>query len=308
MNQTLTIAIVTPTRNQVHTLRDTLESILGQDGAGTHFQLQYIVVDGGSTDGSQELIESYRNQLHLFHSGADAGPYDAVNKGFESATADILGWLNGDDLLCPWALRTVASVFEDLPDCQWVTSRRPAAMTQGGQIANVLGRAGFSSAAIRAGAHHPHSLEGLPYIQQESTFFRRGLWESIGGQFDPDYGLAGDADLWMRMASVAELDSVPVPLGVFRYVDGQRSQDLRGYDDEVARSIRQRTGKRLSNARPPASGKLTRLRGKVNRMLHRPSWAYPGSILRLKGWREDHAKWTRESFHLTNLNKDHFSH
>lgn len=250
MNAKPLISIVTPTRNQVHTLSGCMDSVLLQEGVGELFDLQYIVVDGGSTDGSLSLIEARRDQLHWYQSGDDDGPYDAVNQGLHQADGDILGWLNGDDALCPWALRTIAGVFASITDCRWLTTRNPILMDAGGQIAMVHHRPGFSSEAILRGAHHPCSFESLPYLQQESTFFHQELWTRVGRRIDTEYALAGDFDLWLRMAEFSELDSVAVPLGMFRSIEGQRSSDQDRYRIEAARSLQERRGIVMPEERP----------------------------------------------------------
>ncbi|MEM6472393.1 MAG: glycosyltransferase family 2 protein [Planctomycetota bacterium] len=291
------ISIVTPTFNQVHTLDECMLSVLQQDGLGDRFDLQYIVVDGGSTDGSVKLIESRRDSLHWFRSGEDGGPYDAVNRGFDHADGEILSWLNGDDKLCPWALATVASIFSSLPECQWLTSRRPIAMDSKGQIASVHCRPGFSNAAILRGAHHPRSLEALPYIQQESTFFSAKLWDKIGKNIDTEFKLAGDFDLWVRMAEFAELDSVPVPLGMFRCVAGQRSSQVERYEIEASKSLQSRRGISL----PPAPREPGLNRRLARRLFGTPLWADDCPLIERDAIAADEPQWTRTRRTISNL-------
>ncbi|MEO1615231.1 MAG: glycosyltransferase [Planctomycetota bacterium] len=291
------ISIVTPTLNQVQTLRECMRSVLEQEGVGSLFDLQYIVVDGGSDDGSLEIIESFRERLHWFRSGADDGPYDAVNRGFDHASGHVMGWLNGDDVLCPWALRTIASVFESVPDCRWLTSRRPIAMDSTGQIASVHCRPGFAAAAILAGAHHPASREALPYIQQESTFFTRELWEQVDRKIETSFSLAGDFDLWLRMAEHAPLDSVPVPLGMFRCVAGQRSSQTEAYEAECTKSLRERQGIVLHpNASPRQASFLQRFR---RRILKQPLWSYECQVLERDNLETTQAGWKRKARIMT---------
>ena len=107
-----TISIVTPSYNQAQYLRETIESVLSQEGRGLDFELEYVVVDGGSTDGSAEIIREYKNDLHWWCSEPDGGQSHAINKGFEQTGGDILCWLNSDDVYPIGVLQHVASVFQ----------------------------------------------------------------------------------------------------------------------------------------------------------------------------------------------------
>ena len=290
MTSPLTLSIVTPSLNQRATLEQCMESVLGQWGCGTDFELQYIVVDGGSNDGSLEAIESHRDRLHSAIVGEDDGPYDAVRKGFEVATGDVLGWLNSDDALCPWALQTVAAVFSDVTDCQWLTTRRPAVLSADGKVANVHPRTGYSSASIRRGAHHPRSPEKMAYLQQESTFFRRQLWQQAGGQFDPNFPLAGDFELWLRMAEFASIDNVDVPLGMFRYHRNQRSADLEAYHREAAEALQVTAGVDLEARRRQAARWWPKVR---RRLPFGRSCATDVMVIERTDRSDPHGKWSR---------------
>src|SRR5712664_2616221 len=109
------ISIVTPSFNQASYLEAALKSVLDQN----YPNLEYIVVDGGSTDGSVEIIQRYADRLTYWVSQPDRGQMDALNKGFRRTTGEIMAWLNSDDMLCSWALQTVGHIFQDLPAVQW---------------------------------------------------------------------------------------------------------------------------------------------------------------------------------------------
>ena len=106
------ISIVTPSFNQGEFLEDTLKSVLAQ----AYPELEYIVVDGGSTDDSVDIIQRYAEQLDWWVSEADHGQSEAINKGFRQATGELIGWVNSDDLLMPGTLLKVAEAFENNPD------------------------------------------------------------------------------------------------------------------------------------------------------------------------------------------------
>src|ERR1043166_2179963 len=116
MNAPLKISVVTPSYNQAKYLETTLRSVLEQD----YPHLEHIVMDGGSTDGSQEILERYSSRLAYWRSAKDGGQADAIAEGFKHATGDIFCWLNSDDVFLPGALRAVAEFFTAHPDAETV--------------------------------------------------------------------------------------------------------------------------------------------------------------------------------------------
>ncbi|MCW5724826.1 MAG: glycosyltransferase [Maricaulaceae bacterium] len=209
-NPSLRFSLVTPNRNGRTWLRQCMDSVLDQE----YPLLEYIVVDGDSTDGSRILIEEYRNRLARIICEPDTGHADALNKGFAAATGDIMGWINSDDVMLPGALAFVARVFETRPDIEWITGR-PSSMNADGDME-------------WTGHTHPWSrlrflCGDCRWIQQESTFWRRRLWERAGGRLDTGFQLANDFELWARFFRHAELYSIDRLLGCFRLRPGQRS-------------------------------------------------------------------------------------
>ncbi len=120
MPSDLKISVVTPNFNGEARLARTLDSVLGQD----YSNFEYIVVDGGSTDRSGEILENYRGRLSKLIIEPDRGQYDAINKGFSHASGDVLCWLNSDDIYFPWTFRVVNRIFKDFPEIDWITGIR----------------------------------------------------------------------------------------------------------------------------------------------------------------------------------------
>lgn len=234
--QLLKVSIVTPSLNQGRWLASALSSVVGQQ----YSNLQHVVMDGGSTDGSLKIIEEHSKNLHAYRSGTDRGQYDAINQGFMQTSAEIMGWLNSDDLHFPWTLSTVSEIFSAFPQIRWLTTCFPIVVDGRGMPI----RCAEVNAYSRRGVLHGETLPGsqgftLHGIQQESTFWRRDLWEQIGASIDIRYRLAADYDLWIRFAKKAELYSVAVPLSAFRRHGNQKtSRDMDRYKSEALESFK----------------------------------------------------------------------
>lgn len=210
------ISIVTPAFNSVTFAEACLRSVLDQN----YPDLEYIVMDGGSTDGTVEIIRRYADRLKYWVSEPDKGHYDAVNKGFAHATGEVMCFINSDDMLAPGSLAVVASVFTQFPEVSWISGipsvwDERGSMVESGICAPVYGRK-----YLLAGEHDGRIL---PCVQQESCFWRRSLWEAVGGWIDTQWDLAGDFELWTRMACHTDLVGVDAVLAGNRRHPKQRS-------------------------------------------------------------------------------------
>src|SRR5712672_634542 len=110
------ISLVTPSFNQGSFLEETIRSVLDQN----YPNLEYVVIDGGSTDGSVEIIKKYERRLTWWISAPDGGQYEAINKGFARTTGEIMAWLNADDKYLPWTLSVVGDLMSTLPQVEWL--------------------------------------------------------------------------------------------------------------------------------------------------------------------------------------------
>jgi glycosyltransferase involved in cell wall biosynthesis len=220
----LTFSIVTPSYNQAQFLEEAMQSVLTQD----YPRLEYAVVDGGSSDRSVEIIEKYQDRLAYWVSEPDQGQYHAINKGFAHTGGEIMAWLNSDDKFMPSALSVVADIFSSYPQVEWVTTVHPLTWNAKGQAVGVDFTGGFHPRAFYKGSNLPAKGSfGRRWIQQESTFWRRSLWERAGGRLDDTFKLAADFELWARFFQHANLYGVDALLGGFRSHGNQKSVEFR---------------------------------------------------------------------------------
>lgn len=219
------ISLITAVFNGANYLDATIQSVLNQ-----HYpNLEYIVIDGGSTDGTLDIIKKYESHISCWISEPDGGLYDALNKGFARCTGEIMGWLNASDMLQLNGLMVVGSVFGAFPQIEWITGR-PTKYSPSGMTVNIFPTPHWSRLRFLAGANK--------YIQQESTYWRRSLWEKAGGALSTAYRAEGDFDLWVRFFRYAKLYTVDALIGGYRtHADALSSSDIHRYNrtcDEIA--------------------------------------------------------------------------
>lgn len=203
------ISIVTPSLNQGQFLEDTLASVLTQN----YPNLEYVVIDGGSSDGSVDIIKKYENHLKYWVTEKDKGHGDALNKGFSHTTGEIMAWINSDDKYTPWAFETVAEIFNRQPDVMWIMG-----------FNSWWNDKGAMTSASRVQKNIYDYLNGnYGWIQQESVFWRRSLWEKAGGQINTNYQLMVDGELWTRFFLHAELYTVDCILSGYRNHSNNRA-------------------------------------------------------------------------------------
>jgi glycosyltransferase involved in cell wall biosynthesis len=178
------VSIVMPSYNHAPFLRAAIDSVLSQE----YPALELIVIDGGSRDGSVEILQSYGDQLR-FVSERDRGQADAINRGFALITGEILGWLNSDDLFLPGAIARVVRAFGEHPEAEFVYGRGWE-IDESGRIIEESGVLTFDLWRL---------IHQRNFIQQPSCFFRRSLFERVG-PVDANLHYVMDWDLWIRFA------------------------------------------------------------------------------------------------------------
>lgn len=206
-----TIAIVTPSYNQGHVIAQTIASVLDQ----AYPRLEYAVVDGGSTDGTRDVLDRYVQRLAYCVSEPDAGQSDAVAKGFQHVQGEIMGYLNSDDMLLPGALRFVGEFFALHPNVDVIYGHRVIVDDDGQEVGRWI--------------LPPHDAEVIKYydwVPQETLFWRSPLYQAVGG-IDRAFQFAMDWDLVLRFINVgARFQRVPYSLGCFRVHDQQKTHAL----------------------------------------------------------------------------------
>lgn len=190
MSKVPLVSIVTPSFNQADYLEATIKSVLAQD----YPRLEYIVIDGGSTDSSPEIIQRYAPKLAYWVSEPDQGQTDAINKGFARAKGDYLAWLNADDLYTPHAVSEAIAFLEANPEVGMVYGDSDFIDARG----RVVGR--FAARQT----DFTRLMRGYVHIPQQAAFWRAGLWQQVG-PLDPSFYFAMDYDLWVRLARITEL-------------------------------------------------------------------------------------------------------
>jgi glycosyltransferase involved in cell wall biosynthesis len=224
------ISVVTPALNQARWVEATLRSVL--DGSAA--PAEYVVLDGGSTDGTAETIARFGERLTAWESRPDGGQYDAIMRGFEQTTGDVMGWLNAGDVFLPWALQLAGDLFARFPQLEWLTTQRPVVLDEEGVAVQSEYVGGFARDSFRAGVNLPGGdWFARAGIQQESTFWRRSLWERAGGRIATELRYAGDFELWLRFFEHAEPYAVDVPLGAHRVHEQQKTETLAPYVAEA---------------------------------------------------------------------------
>lgn len=219
-NQLPRVSVVTPSFNQGRFLEATIKSILDQN----YPNLEYIIMDGGSTDNSVEIIKKYEKSLTYWQSQKDRGQNHAITEGFKHATGEIFAYLNSDDLYHPWTLHTVAEIFSQQPKVEWLTTQTTMVFDAAGEPLTTHHAIQHTRLRFYSGMTLRNFFDESGWIQQEGTFWRRSLWEKAGARMDEDAYRTGDYELWARFFQYADLTTTRIPLGAFRWHGDNKTQ------------------------------------------------------------------------------------
>ncbi len=200
------VSIVTPSFNQANYLEATIRSVLRQE----YPNIEYLIVDGGSTDGSVEIIQRYADRLAWWTSEPDAGQTAAINKGFAHAKGEILAYINSDDTYNPGAVAAAVEFLTQNPVVGLAYGDTDFIDAQG----HVIGQFNAQQTSLE------RLRRGGVYIPQQAAFWRVDLWQQVG-PLDESFYFAMDYDLWVRLAEVAEI----------RYLPGRVWANFRLHDD-----------------------------------------------------------------------------
>jgi glycosyltransferase involved in cell wall biosynthesis len=248
------ITIVTPNYNGGVYLEQTIQSVLSQD----YPNLEYIIIDGNSTDDSVAIIKKYENQLAYWISEPDKGLYDAVQKGFDKSTGEIMAWINSDDLYHRKAFFTVAEIFTKFNEVSWLQGM-PTFYDERGRTVAV--------SPMKRWSKLDYYLGNFKWIQQESVFWRRSLWEKSGEKTATELKYAGDLELWLRFFRYDKLFVTNALLGGFRMRSKEQlSLDfLKEYLEEATEVIK----KEVENTIPKEEFYLVESIKKYNKVMEK---------------------------------------
>lgn len=209
VNAPPSISVVIPSYNQARFLERTIKSVLNQ----RYPNLELIIVDGGSADGSVSVIEKYKSHLHWYCSEPDTGQADAINKGFSKAKGEILAWLNADDCYLPNTLARVANYMGERLDVDVVYGNRLLINENDQEIGKWV-----------LPPHNDRILNWADFIPQETLFWRRNIWEKVGQHLDISFDFAMDWDLLLRFRDAnAKMTRLSYYIGQFRIHSQQKT-------------------------------------------------------------------------------------
>lgn len=214
MSPPVRISIVTPSLDQGRYIERTILSVLDQRGA---FDLEYRIQDGGSSDGTLEVLRRYEDRL-AWRSEPDAGQADAVNRALRQVSGDVVGWINSDDLLQPGALDLVARAFREHPKALWVHGRCDIVDEEDRPIRRWI--SAYKDRRSRSYSRRALLLEN--FVSQMTVFWRREALERVG-HLDASLHFTFDYELWLRLSTLGDPVYIPEPIAAFRWYRQSKS-------------------------------------------------------------------------------------
>jgi glycosyltransferase involved in cell wall biosynthesis len=209
------ITIITPTYNHSIFIERTIQSVLGQK----YPNLEYIIMDGGSTDGTLEIVKKYAEQIILI-TEKDRGMYNAINKGMNIAKGDIIGYINSDDIYEPGALLRVGKYFLENPTVCWLSGKCKIIDINDKEINRAISM--YRNILLQYNNRY-NTLLVVDYIPQPSTFWRKEFSNKIG-KFNEEYNYVSDYDYWLRAMKLFQLHVIKDNLSSFRTYPTSKTQ------------------------------------------------------------------------------------
>jgi len=200
------ISIITPTLNQAPFIEETINSVLSQN----YPDLEYLIIDGGSTDGTLDILRKYSGALKWI-SESDNGQINAINKGLQRLNGNVCAYLNSDDIYTPNTLLKVGEFFRSNPEAQILTGKCINIDIEGREIRPIITK--YKNFWLRLG--NERNLKILNFISQPATFWRKKLINEIGF-FNPEYRFAMDYDYWLRISQSHKIYFLDEYLARFR--------------------------------------------------------------------------------------------
>lgn len=218
----LKVSIITPNLNSGKYLEQTINSVLNQ----TYKNIEYIVVDGGSTDESEKILKKYQNKISKLIIEKDENMYQAIDKGIRNANGEIISWINSDDLYFPKAIENAVKAFQNL-NCDWI-------------VGKVSKKFGEKTITYPFPFYYPKNkiinrkCNKMEYgcIPQESVLFKKSLYIKSGG-LDLNKKFSSDFLLWVKFSKHAELITINKKIGIFRVLKNQLSSNQTNYYNEL---------------------------------------------------------------------------
>jgi glycosyltransferase involved in cell wall biosynthesis len=264
------ISIVTPNYNGVKYLEQTIQSVLNQN----YPNLDYIIIDGGSTDGSLDIIKKYQDKLSYWVSEPDNGLYDAIHKGFEKSTGDIMAWINSDDMYAMGAFSIVSEVFSNYKQVNWLLGV-PSAYDEIGRTIRID--------RFKRWSKFNYYTNDYEWIQQESVFWRRSLWEDSGSKINTSLNFAGDLELWTRFFRLEKLYTIDALLSGFRVRSSNQLslEHINDYHAEAKGILKLEINNNISKEELKVVNAIIRLREKGDKSHHLIRFFYNYTIKKM---------------------------
>ncbi len=244
-------SIVTPAYNMEKWITDSIESVIQQEG---EFEIEYIIVDDGSTDATGKIAKEYEKKICennypvrckgitlKYISQKNTGMYQAINNGFSVATGDFFGWINADDLYEDGAFERIRLAIKSHPAIDWIKGITSTIEEDGSKSRQGICKI-YNQRWLQLGIYGQESY----FVEQDSVFWSKSLWKKVGG-IPAYYRSAGDYWLWLEFSKHSNLWSLNIPISCFRKRSGQISKGVVQYKREqtLCRPVKSLTGWRV---------------------------------------------------------------